>query len=486
MKPLNLDNKPCSPISSNCVVWQGPDIPCINLCTGDTVSDVVSAMATELCTILDTLKVSNYDLTCFNLQACGPEDFQALIQFLITKICELEGVTPETKDEPTCPDCVVSVAECFVTGTQTTMQLVDYVQLIGERVCSIVTEISLINTQITDILIRLTDLENAATPTFTTPTIDVTCASFPLSGIQAIDDVLAEFINNVWCGFYAVTGTATELTNAIDLNKCVDETTPTLTNPAANYGSISGWVATADYDTVADSISNMWILLCDVFTYLGAVPTLEVQDDGVIIETDTSVINFKGDGVTVTSTGASTIEVAVPGAPETKVLELQAQPIGFSRVVPGLNSSRLCDGQVQISTALGGTVNTVYNDGGYTVGSGAGNDFNTDNGVFTVPETGIYTISFFFHFTRDTGTGWFDAGTPGQVTAGIVSSSACNFFVVNNFTPVVISKHASINGSFTRELTAGTEFRLNVINTLAYDYVTVSGDTARLTIHKHK
>jgi hypothetical protein len=140
MKPLN---KPCSPISSNCVVWQGPDIPCIQLCTGDSISDVVSAMATELCTILDTLKVSNYDLTCFNLQACGPEDFQALIQFLIEKICELEGVTPETKDIPGCPDCVVSVAECFVTGTQTTMQLVDYVQLIGERVCSIITEISI-------------------------------------------------------------------------------------------------------------------------------------------------------------------------------------------------------------------------------------------------------------------------------------------------------------------------------------------------------
>ena len=56
MKPLNLDNSPCSPISSNCVVWQGPDISCLNLCTGDTISDVVAAMATELCTILDTLK----------------------------------------------------------------------------------------------------------------------------------------------------------------------------------------------------------------------------------------------------------------------------------------------------------------------------------------------------------------------------------------------------------------------------------------------
>lgn len=314
MKPLNLDNKPCSPISSNCVVWQGPDIECIKLCTGDTVSDVVSQLATELCTILDTLKVSNYDLTCFNLQACGPQDFQALIQFLIEKICEAQGITAPTKDAPTCPDCVVSVAECFVTGNQTTMQLVDYVQLIGERLCSIASEISLINTQITDILIRVTDLENKPDPTFTIPTIAITCASFPLSGTQAIDDVLAEFINNVWCGFYAVTGTATELTNAINLNKCVTETTPTLTNPAANYGSISGWVASADYDTVADSISNMWILLCDLFTYLGAVPTLEVQDDGAVIETDTSVMNFTGAGVTVSSAFPNNVEVNIPGS----------------------------------------------------------------------------------------------------------------------------------------------------------------------------
>ena len=35
MKPLNLDNRPCSPISSNCVIWQGPDITCIKLCTGE-------------------------------------------------------------------------------------------------------------------------------------------------------------------------------------------------------------------------------------------------------------------------------------------------------------------------------------------------------------------------------------------------------------------------------------------------------------------
>ena len=284
MKPLNLDNKPCSPISSNCVVWQGPDIPCIELCTGDTVSDVVSAMATELCTVLDTLKVSNYDLTCFNLQACGPTDFQALIQFLIEKICENEGITPATKDVPTCPDCVVSVAECFVTGTQTTMQLVDYVQLIGERVCSIITEISLINTQITDILIRLTTLENAPVPTFTVPSFTINCQiGSLLSGTnQPIDTLLEEFINSVWCSFYAVTGSTTDLTNAIGTQEpCIEETSETISKPGTTYATeYAAWVA--EPSTVADSITNIWLVLCDLYTALSAGQTITVADTNTI------------------------------------------------------------------------------------------------------------------------------------------------------------------------------------------------------------
>ena len=32
----------CNPVSSNCVVWQGPDLACIDLCKGDTVSNVVA------------------------------------------------------------------------------------------------------------------------------------------------------------------------------------------------------------------------------------------------------------------------------------------------------------------------------------------------------------------------------------------------------------------------------------------------------------
>jgi len=280
MKPLNLDNKPCSPISSNCVVWQGPDIPCIHLCTGDTVSDVVSALATELCNILDTLKVSNYDLTCFNLQACGPENFKELIEFLIKRICELEGIQNNTSaiTESGCPDCVVSVAKCFQTGTQTTMQLVDYVQLIGERICSITEDISLINAQITDILIRVSNLENSPTPSFTLPTFTLGCTIGSLSKgtTQSIDTVLIEFINNVWCGYYAETGTTAELNAAVN-QKCINDTTIQLTKPAA-FSTNVNWIDDASYSTVADAINNLWVVLCEVWEYTKNNPVITVLD----------------------------------------------------------------------------------------------------------------------------------------------------------------------------------------------------------------
>jgi len=294
MKPLNLDNKPCSPISSNCVVWQGPDIPCIELCNGDTVSDVVFQMATELCNILDALKVSNYDLTCFSTLACGPQDFQALLQFLIDQICQLQsssstttvvsGSTSEVKDpttqqpiltrgvSDTCPDCVVTVPEEFVVNQRRTMQLVDYATMMGEKISSIVTEMSLRNTQVADILSRVSTLESQPAPTFTVPSFTINCqiGSLLNGTTQQIDNLLEQFINSVWCGYVSVTGNSTELTTAV-AQACVTDASVSLAKGGTMAVEYAGqWVPDASYDTVADAINNLWISLCDIFNYLSS------------------------------------------------------------------------------------------------------------------------------------------------------------------------------------------------------------------------
>ncbi len=185
MKPLNLDNSPCSPVSSNCIIWQGPDIPCIKLCKGDTISDVVFKLATELCTILDTLKVTSYDLACFNLAECQPNTFQELIQFLITRICALENVDPTTvvtdttrtditsTKSPAVTNFLLTAAPCFGGGTVT---LIEYVDLIAARICSIIDDIAQINIDISSLDIRVSALEAATPPVYTTPTFTLSCA----------------------------------------------------------------------------------------------------------------------------------------------------------------------------------------------------------------------------------------------------------------------------------------------------------------------
>ena len=289
MKPLNLDNKPCSPISSNCVIWQGPDIPCIKLCTGDTVSDVVGKLATELCAVLDILNVTNYDLSCFNLTACGPNDFQALVQFLIEQICALQNQTPGTTiTDTTRTEALVTVAPCFVVGTTTVMTVSEYAQAIGTKVCSIVSQIATIEASITNLDLRVTNLEAAPTPTFTVPSFTLDCSVNTLASgtTQFINVILENFINDVWCNYYYnVTGTSNDLSAAVN-QICISDSDLQLTTRTA-FSTNTLWIQSGSYSTVADAINNLWIALCDVYNYLSTY-SISVGDTATVNLTNTS------------------------------------------------------------------------------------------------------------------------------------------------------------------------------------------------------
>ena len=300
MKPVNLNTAPCAPISSNCVIWQGPNIPCINLCNGDTVSDVVFALATELCGILETLNVANYDLTCFGITSCGPNDFQALIQFLISQICELQGITPSiTKESTGCPDCLVTVAPCFVTNGQTTMNLVDYVNMIAQRICNIIDELALINAALTSLDIRVTILENAPVPTFSLPTVTTSCQIGALApGVYQMDLLLNEFFPNVWCPLSGALGSTANILAAIS-NECIFGTDNALSSPPGSPTPMQvlypSWNAITPAGTLASTINHLWVSLCDMYSYLSANPI-------------TTTVVAAGTNVTVTSAtvGATT------------------------------------------------------------------------------------------------------------------------------------------------------------------------------------
>jgi len=500
MRPLNLDNSPCTPIASNCVIWTGPSISCIKLCTGDTVSDVVFKLATELCTLLDQTNVTTYDLACFNLAACPPTTFDQLIQLLIDKICALENITPTattTTTSTTSPgkstvvsDYLLTAAPCLGGGT---VGLVDYVNMIAAKICDLITQITIINAEINALDIRVTALETAPTPTFIIPSFTLQCdigTIIPVlaaGSTQDIDIVLQRFINEEWCPYKTVFGTSTDLSNAIS-SQCVAGTDLAL---AAQYIT-PGVQMNVEYPTYVgtpttlnEAVSNIWLALCDVRnrvenyekeSIVAAGDNITVTPVTVANVTTYTVagkeaIVVAGAGISVTPvTVGNDTTYTVAAAPLGGML-VSATPPGIPKVAPGLNTSRLSDAPIFIPTV-------VYDDD---------TAYNGATGIWTCPATGRYNISFRIHLTQPAGDGWYDPLVPGILVAGLMSSATSEYYAINSFTPTVIQKHADICGSLVGySFTAGDTLCLRIMNTTNYNYLSTVGDVMEFSVERIK
>ena len=471
MKPLNLDNRPCSPTSSDCVIWSGRDLQCINLCAGDSVTDVVYKLATELCTIMDELNITNYDLSCFDLAACPPADFQALIQFLIQQICLLQGVTSPTKNLPACPDCVVSVAACFIVGTQTTMQLIDYVNAIAERVCSIIDQITVINNEIANLTLITEDLQFQIDnlPTYTLPSIEVNCTlSGPGDynviggGTYAIDLILQALVNDPtygYCSLLGSTGLPTEMLSAV-AGACITASSPSIANPASTMGAeySPDWINSPV--TIADTIVNLWISLCDIRDGLAGLASTVVD---------------AGNGIDVTSATVGTVTtytVSLLGA-----MRAQSPPVDMEAQIATATNDLYTAPSTPPAQNGGVTqiMSQIYDDD---------NAYDPLTGIWTCPATGIYNLSFYVHMSNElpSTTGF----TSGMVVAGIITTTPKGYYAVNTFTVgASVVRHVDITGqALGMNITAGTRLQLNILNLTDVDYVTFAGDVARFVVQR--
>jgi hypothetical protein len=265
----------CNPISSNCVIWQGPDIACINLCNGDSVSDVVAKLAEELCTIADQLNISLLDLSCFGAISPTPTDFRGVIQLLINNICNIEdGATGGTGGTQTgCPDnCLVNVASCLQTTDAlgnliTELPLRDYLLLIGNRVCTIVSQTNTLSSAVTSLQNSVTNIEQViATPVDTT--INVQTGGCIGNNIEVPIEQFVRSLESALCGLISGVGTTLEINQAI-AQQCTVDAAPLdqagqLNAPSVSMSNLPGWVPANSYSTLADAVNNIWLTVCDM------------------------------------------------------------------------------------------------------------------------------------------------------------------------------------------------------------------------------
>ena len=134
-------------VSTNCITYQGADIPCLGICKGSNLSVVEMAIANRLCELSDLT-----DATTITVPACiiaawnaGQEDktILNLLQFALDQICVLQAeiTVLQTPVEPevTLDYACCSTNSCVTTGKVT---LSVALQNIINCICEIKSEVS--------------------------------------------------------------------------------------------------------------------------------------------------------------------------------------------------------------------------------------------------------------------------------------------------------------------------------------------------------
>lgn len=272
MNPVNSNNQPepnanCTPLSSNCVVWQGPDIPCLTLCSGDTITKVVYELALKVCELNDNLfDVAGIDVDCLlQVGDTAPTTQESLIQLIVDKLCEAladDPVIPGPDQLYDLPLCLQYVDGDGNTITQVTQE--DYIDLIAAAVCDLYSITDDHQAQLDSLDLRVTILENQ-TPTTGSPLINVTtnCASGPTPGlVLPIQMAFANF-EQTFCDLSAVLGTIAQINAVTDYTGCATiENADSLMTPGTIMADLPGWVANPT--TLAETLTNMWITICDM------------------------------------------------------------------------------------------------------------------------------------------------------------------------------------------------------------------------------
>lgn len=279
--PLNLKlakNSACSPVSSNCVIWQGPDIKCLNLCNGDSVTDVIVKAANELCTLMDMFNLSEFDLSCLQLQPSdSPKNVGELIQILTNKICELNNIdsSSSTSTSTGCPDCIVPIADCFYYQNDrgdyiTTMSLTDYALTIGNRICDILSDITTMQSQITTLQEQLNSASGVVARVSTVEQNKAEKSSLyytvntnidPSAGTQYITKALKTIEISLLASQSAL-GTNTEIYQA--LVKAGNITNEAQLSSNNSMNALTGWINTVT--KTSESIGNLWLTIKDIRT----------------------------------------------------------------------------------------------------------------------------------------------------------------------------------------------------------------------------
>jgi hypothetical protein len=331
MKPISPNaskygKNGCMPVSASCVVWNGPDISCINLCSGDTIDEVVYQLAQILCDITENvLDVTTLDFECLLAEGqAAPDTLLETLQLIITNACTPDPPPPPTPPTPLpdvqLPDCLYYVNS--EGDTVTALPLDEYAAYLASIICRLIADINSINAVITTINTRVTILESIVSGGGSTPpvtTVVTQCLSNNTTPGESLPiDVAFYNLEQRLCEYTSLLGSVTSWQNMLN-NVCIDANTPQpCSTTGATYGDVPGWIS--NVQTVADAMTNLWLVVCTLNDCMTTTPSpvtcVPIPPVSVTISSITTI------GATITWVAPVTTGVQAPIAYKVEVYDI--------------------------------------------------------------------------------------------------------------------------------------------------------------------
>lgn len=276
----NRDN--CPKISSACVIWQGPNIPCINLCSGDTIDEVVFKLATYLCELSQNIfDIENINFECLldPVGSIAPTNLEQLIQSIINYLCN-GSPTPFASPSLLNAQRIVGVSAEGEPILELPLELCYYNEE-GDYVSSLVqTEYNVyVATKLAEVIVDITnyqqelnylsqqvrslqtDFENIVNSTNDIYIVSQ-CASSGTPGQQVlIQDAFTTFERN-YCNLTSTIGTTTSLFNGINTQISNLSNLPQLMNDRLQMRNLPRWVQNTN--NIGESLTNLWLTIGDM------------------------------------------------------------------------------------------------------------------------------------------------------------------------------------------------------------------------------
>lgn len=270
----------CDNISSNCVIWQGPDISCIDLCNGDSISEVVFKLATKVCDLLESgvdvnPNLEGLDLTCLNIRGVTPTELVPVLQAMINQIC-LNANSGAGGNEKSSSLPIMTLPACMQYDDKsgnpvTQLPLDEFATLIANQVCDNLASINTINSTLSSLNTRIDVLEACVLPC-SGGVVEAQIVPSCVSNVGTLTNVsvVVLALETAFCSLRNAVGFPSAINSAIS-QSVITGSSLTRTSSSVSYGSKTGWNNSAS--TLAESVQNAWIVIDDLYTAIGNIQT---------------------------------------------------------------------------------------------------------------------------------------------------------------------------------------------------------------------